>query len=99
MIFGNVPFMPRIPIDAKAHVVDEDVFPDPHGDKDPAIFVARRRADGGVLLLGRSLREDYDLQETLLQALAIALLAHDSPDPGHWRLVCSSRIATIQARS
>ena len=45
-----------------------------NGDKDPAIFVARRRADGGVLLLGRSLREDYDLQETLLRALAIALL-------------------------
>src|ERR1700733_1212972 len=74
MIFGNVPFLPRIPIDAKAHFVDEDVFPDPHGDKDPAIFVARRRADGGVLLLGRSLREDYDLQETLLRALVIALL-------------------------
>ena len=31
-------------------------------------------ADGGVLLLGRSLREAYDLQETLLRALAIALL-------------------------
>src|SRR6202046_3840582 len=73
LIFGNVPFMPRIPIDAKAHFVNEDVFPDPHGDKDPAIFVARRRADGGVLLLGRSLREDYDLQETLLRALVIAL--------------------------
>ena len=29
LIFGNVPFMPRIPIDAKAHFVDEDVFPDP----------------------------------------------------------------------
>jgi signal transduction histidine kinase len=74
MIFGNVPFLPRIPIDAKAHFVDENVFPDPNGDKDPAIFVARRRADGGVLLLGRSLREDYDLEETLLRALAIALL-------------------------
>jgi signal transduction histidine kinase len=74
LIFGNVPFLPRIPIDAKAHVVDEDVFPDPHGDKDPAIFVARRRADGGILLLGRSLKEDYDLQETLLRALVIALL-------------------------
>src|ERR1700728_2955560 len=54
MIFGNVPFMPKISIDAKAHVVDEDVFPDPRGDKDPAIFVARRRGDGGVLVLGRS---------------------------------------------
>jgi signal transduction histidine kinase len=74
MVFGNVPFMPRIPVDAEAHFVNEDVFPDPHGDKDPAIFVARRRADGGVLLLGRSLREDYDLQETLLRALVIALL-------------------------
>jgi signal transduction histidine kinase len=74
LIFGNVPFLPQIPIDAKAHFVNEDVFPDPHGDKDPAIFVARRRADGGVLLLGRSLREDYDLQETLLRALVIALL-------------------------
>ncbi len=74
MIFGNVPFTPNIPVDAKAHFIDEDVFPDPRGDKDPAIFVARRRADGGVLLLGRSLREDYDLQETLLRALAIALL-------------------------
>src|ERR1700722_1888476 len=74
LIFGNVPFLPRIPIDAEAHFVNEDVFPDPHGDKDPAIFVARRRADGDVLLLGRSLREDYDLQETLLRALAIALL-------------------------
>jgi signal transduction histidine kinase len=74
VIFGNVPFMPRIPIDAKAHFVNEDVFPDAHGDNDPAIFVARRRADADILLLGRSLREDYDLQETLLHALAIALL-------------------------
>ncbi len=74
LIFGNVPFLPRIPIDAKAHFVDEELFPDPHSISDPAIFVARRRADGGVLLLGRSLREDYELQETLLRALAIALL-------------------------
>ncbi len=74
LIFGNVPFMPPIPIDAQAHFVKEDVLPDSRGGKDPAIFVARRRADGGVLLLGRSLRDDYDLQETLLRALAIALL-------------------------
>src|ERR1700678_550492 len=46
VIFGNVPFLPRIPIDAKAHFVNEDVFPDPNGDKDPAIFVARHRTDG-----------------------------------------------------
>ena len=74
VIFGNVRVLPPIPIDAKAHFVKEDLLPDPFGDKDPTIFVATRRADGGVLLLGRSLREDYDLQETLLHALAIALL-------------------------
>jgi signal transduction histidine kinase len=74
LIFGNVPVTLHIPIDAKAHFLKEDVLPDANGAKDPAIFVARRRADGGVLLLGRSLREDYDLQETLLRALAIALL-------------------------
>ena len=74
VVFGNVRVMPPIPIDAKAHFVKEDLLPDPFGDKDPTIFVATRRADGGVLLLGRSLREDYDLQETLLHALTIALL-------------------------
>ena len=37
VIFGNVPFMPRIPIDAKAHLVSEDVSFDPQGDKDSAI--------------------------------------------------------------
>src|SRR5208337_5065971 len=40
---------------------------------EPAIFVARRRGDGGVVVFGRSLREAYDLQETVLRALAIAL--------------------------
>ncbi len=44
LIFGNVPFMPIIPIDGKAHFVNEHVFTGPQGDKDPAIFVARRRA-------------------------------------------------------
>ena len=41
---------------------------------EPAIFVARRVADGGVLLLGRSLFDVYGLRQTLLRALGIALL-------------------------
>jgi hypothetical protein len=44
IIFGNVPAMPRIPIDAKAHFVKADALPDPIGDKDPAIFVAPTEA-------------------------------------------------------
>src|SRR5271170_3025380 len=74
LVFGNVPGMPPIPIDGRAHVVREQLLPDSSGSREPAIFVARRLADGGVLVLGRSLRESYELQETLLRALAIALL-------------------------
>ncbi len=74
MLFGDVPGMPGIPIDGRAHVVQEQPLPDSSGNREPAIFVARRLANGGVLLLGRSLFETYDLQRTLLRALAIALL-------------------------
>ncbi len=74
LVFGNVPGMPPIPIDGQAHLVQQQLLPDSSGLREPAIFVARRRGDGDVLLLGRSLREAYDLQETLLRALAIALL-------------------------
>src|SRR5579871_728729 len=74
LVFGNVPGMPSIPIDGQAHLVQQQLLPDSSGLREPAIFVARRRGDGDVLLLGRSLREAYDLQETLQRALAIALL-------------------------
>jgi signal transduction histidine kinase len=74
MVFGNVPGMPSISIDGRAHVVQEQPLRDSSGNREPTIFVGRRLSDGGALLLGRSLREAYDLQETLLRALAIALL-------------------------
>src|SRR5262245_12292619 len=41
LVFGNVPKMPAIPVDGRAHFVQEDLLPDPKGEKDPAIFVAR----------------------------------------------------------
>lgn len=73
LAFGNVPTMPSIAVDGQAHLVS--TFPLPGSDEkaDSAIFVARRRPDGGVLLLGRSLLEVYALRETVSQALAIAL--------------------------
>ena len=73
-MFGNVPGVPAIPIDGRAHVVQEQLRPDSSGAREPAIFVARPRADGGVLVLGRSLREAYELQETVLRALTTTLL-------------------------
>jgi hypothetical protein len=57
LAFGNVPTMPPIAVDGRAHRVSEFPLPDSSEKADPAIFVARRRPDGGVLLLGRSLQE------------------------------------------
>ncbi len=71
-IFGDVPAMPPIPVDGSAHIVQQQILPDSSGFE-PALFVARRRPDGGVMLLGRSLREVYDVQETMLKVMAIAL--------------------------
>ncbi|HZZ62048.1 MAG TPA: HAMP domain-containing sensor histidine kinase [Roseiarcus sp.] len=71
-LLGDVPAMPAIPVDGRAHVVREQLLPDRRGSE-PALFVARRRPDGGVVLFGRSLVEAYDLQETVLRALGIAL--------------------------
>jgi signal transduction histidine kinase len=72
-IFGDVPAVPSIPIDGAAHIVRQQLLPDSSGFE-PALFVARQRPDGAVVLFGRSLREVYDLQATLLTVLAIALL-------------------------
>jgi signal transduction histidine kinase len=74
LVFGNVPGMPAIAVDGQAHVIQEQLLPDASGNHEPAIFVARRLAGGGALLLGRSLWVTYDLQGTLLRAMAIALL-------------------------
>jgi signal transduction histidine kinase len=74
LVFGNVPGMPSIPIDGRAHVIQEQLLPDSSGNREPALFVARRLSSGGALLLGRSLWVTYGLQGTLLRAMAIALL-------------------------
>jgi signal transduction histidine kinase len=74
LVFGNVRGMPSIPIDGRAHVIQEQSLPDLSGNREPAIFVARRLPGGGALVLGRSLWETYSLQGTLLRALAMALM-------------------------
>jgi signal transduction histidine kinase len=72
MAFGNVGAMPAIPADGKPHLVDAVRPSGGDGSPEPAIFVARARPDGSVLLLGRSLVEIYELRQTVLRALAIA---------------------------
>jgi signal transduction histidine kinase len=73
LLIGNIDTMPTIPIDGKSHFVSAVRAPGGQDRIEPAIFVARKRPDGGVLLLGRSMVEVYALRETVLFALATAI--------------------------
>lgn len=71
-LVGNIAELPAIPTDGKSHLI---ATPRPRGASDrlePGIFVARLRADGNILVLGRSLAEVYALRKTVLTALAMA---------------------------
>jgi signal transduction histidine kinase len=72
-VYGNIDKLPDIAIDGQAHFVAEARPSGSESRAEPALFVARRRADGGVLLLGRSLLEVYAIRSTVLRSLAIGL--------------------------
>jgi signal transduction histidine kinase len=71
---GNVPRLPDIPVDGQSHLAPQELLPGAADRYEPAVFVARRRADGGVFLLGRSLSDAYALRKTVVGALATAIL-------------------------
>jgi signal transduction histidine kinase len=73
MLVGNVDKMPAIPADGKSHFIAAVRPPGLPQQSEPAIFVARLRQDGSVLVLGRSLLEVYALRRTVLGALATAI--------------------------
>jgi signal transduction histidine kinase len=73
VLIGNIDKMPPIPADGKSHFIEAVQPPGGQQQSEPAIFVARLRPDGSVLLLGRSLLEAYALRRTVLGALATAI--------------------------
>lgn len=73
ILVGNVDEMPSVPVDGKSHFISAARPPGGGNQKEPAIFVARSRADGSILLLGRSMVEVYKLRQTVLRALATAI--------------------------
>ena len=73
LLIGNVDKMPAIPADGKSHFIAAVQPPGAPRQSEPAIFVARLRPDGSVLVLGRSLLEVYALRRTVLGALAMAM--------------------------
>ena len=72
LMFGNIDALPPIPLDGKSHFAASRV---PGGDNrlEPAIFVARMRPDGNVMLLGRSLLETLAFRQIVQSALATGL--------------------------
>jgi hypothetical protein len=78
VMFGNIDALPAIAVDGKAQFVPATHVPGSDNRIEPAIFVARERPDGNVMLLGRSLLETLAfrriVQSALLAGLAPMLL-------------------------
>jgi signal transduction histidine kinase len=72
LLLGDPPTLPEIRPDGRPYVVASAPVRGA-GRPDQAIFVAVRRADGSILVLGRSLSEINDLRGTVARALALAL--------------------------
>ncbi len=73
VVLGNLRRMPPVAADGRPHLLDAREMSAIAAAPGTAILVARRRADGGVLVLGRSLQDNDDVERTLLRALATAL--------------------------
>lgn len=73
LLFGNFIAAPPVPPDGRPHVFDARAMQGFAEPPAPTILVARPRVDGGVLLLGRTLIDAYEVEATLWRALALAL--------------------------
>ncbi len=73
VLFGNIDELPPIALDGKPHFVAAAHAPGGDNRLEPAIFVARTRPDGSILLLGRSLLETLAFRRIVLGALTTAL--------------------------
>ena len=72
-MFGNIETLPPIPVDGKSHYTPATHVPGSDNRLEPAIFVARERSDGTVMLLGRSLLETLAFRRIVQSALAAGL--------------------------
>ncbi len=73
LLLGNLTRMPPIPVDGRAHLLTAGQMESLGAAAQSTILVARRRADGGVALLGRNVQDISEIESTLLRALALAL--------------------------
>jgi signal transduction histidine kinase len=71
-MFGNIEELPAMLVDGKAHVIPAVRARD-SGNLEPAVFVARTRPDGTVMVLGRSMLESFAYRRIVQRALATGL--------------------------
>ena len=74
LVFGNLIALPPVPVDGEPHLVAAGDMKESADTPVSTIVVARRRSDGGALVLGRNLQDTYAIEETLLRTLGLALL-------------------------
>ena len=72
-MFGNIETLPPIPLDGKSHYSPATHVPGSVDRLEPVIFVARERADGTIMLLGRSLLETLAFRRIVQSALVAGL--------------------------
>jgi len=73
LMFGNIKVLPAIALDGKAHFMAASPVSGGDNRLEPAIFVARVRPDGNIMVLGRSLLESLAFRRIVQNALAAAL--------------------------
>jgi hypothetical protein len=73
VMFGNIDVLPAIAVDGKSHYVAATRVPGSDNRREPAVFVARARPDGTIMVLGRSLLETLAFRRIVQGALAAGL--------------------------
>ena len=73
LMFGNIGVLPAIALDGKAHFMAASPVSGGDNRLEPAIFVARLRPDGNIMVLGRSLLESLAFRRIVQNALAAGL--------------------------
>lgn len=75
LLYGNVAAIPKdLPIDGAAHTIQARTLRGSDAGTESAVFVAGRRPDGGIVLLGRSVYEVYALRRAVVEALIIGIV-------------------------
>jgi signal transduction histidine kinase len=74
-LYGNIAVLPKsLPVDGLSHAVEAAPVQIRDEWTEPGIFVAARRDDGNIVLLGRSLYEVYALRRVVVQALLVGIV-------------------------